>query len=78
MKKKQKAGTRKYRTAATSYRLSESAVKLLCDISTRSKLSKTEIVEMCLAKYALQMPEMATAAREALVEIITQKLKGAP
>lgn len=70
MKKTPKAGT------PTNFRLSAAALRTLDDVAKQTGLTKTEVIELCVAREALKIPEIAQRARAALAEIAAQNLQG--
>lgn len=54
----------------SNFRLSEKAGLLVELAAKKSGLSKTEIVELCLAKYAIDVAGLAEEARKVVVAIL--------
>lgn len=58
-----------------AWRLSKNARELISDTAKATGLSKTQVVEICVAKHALELPGLADAVKQRLVEIIANELR---
>lgn len=58
-----------------NFRLSQQAQDLLGEAAARGQMTKTQVLEVCILRHALSVPELADAARAALVEIATKNLQ---
>lgn len=57
-----------------AWRLSSEARALLSDVSKQTGLTKTQVVELCVAKHALEIPALADATKKALIDFMTRQL----
>lgn len=71
MKKSETANRR-----PTNFRLLPATLELLADVAHQTGMTKTEVVELCVLRQALLIPEVAEAAKAALAEASTQNLGG--
>lgn len=69
MESKQMAGTQ------ANFRLSQKTQDLLAQASKSSGLTKTQVLEICVLRHALTVPELAESARAALAEIAAKNLQ---
>lgn len=71
MKSRSMAGT------PFNFRLSAETARLLNEASAKSGLTKTQVVELCVLRHALTIPDLAKSAREALATIAAKNLQAA-
>jgi hypothetical protein len=62
------------KSTQTNYRLSSDALKLVEDVARRSALSKTKVVEACIAAHALTIPGLQRKATRALLGVFASEL----
>jgi len=63
------------RSTQSNFRLSAAAVELLEKAARESKLTKTDVIELCLVQYARTMPALSEDVKVALLELISQKFQ---
>lgn len=61
-----------------NFRLSKPAVALLKRLSKESKATETDVVEHCVARYALELGVMTDQARELLVKNLATAIAAKP
>lgn len=65
---------KKKKTKLVAWRLSKQARAILAEAAKRSGLTKTQIVEISVAKHALETPGLAENAKKSLIEFIASQL----
>lgn len=58
-----------------NFRLSQEAIALLRDAAKSSGLTKTQVLELCVLRHALTVPELADEARASLAAIAAKNLQ---
>ena len=58
-----------------AWRLSKLARQTVDDVARETGLSKSQVVEFSIAKYALELPGTADEAKKRLVEFVASKLR---
>lgn len=61
-----------------NFRMSQRSIKLLHDVARAQKTTETEVVEFCVAKYALDLGQDVGRARELLLEQICRAAANSP
>lgn len=57
-----------------AWRLSKQARDTLKLVAKQTGLTQTKIVELCVAKHALEIPGLADAVKKSLVELVAGEL----
>jgi hypothetical protein len=57
-----------------NYRLSPQLIRVLEDAAAATGLSKTQVIETCLARYAMTLPQVCEQARREIMKVVAAHL----
>lgn len=65
---------KKKNSKLVAWRLSEEARTTLALVAKETGMTKSEVVELCIAKHAIEMPALAESVKKPLIEFLAREL----